>query len=381
MKPIRALLGALLFAAVARQGLALPTMIRLGYPNCVSCHIAPQGAGLLNLYGRSIDRAQSLIGGEYQPSEAGWVKALNWNGRITQDFRTVMQQQDVSTDGRPGSQLFRSRAMYRNATELGKGFRFTATITGENMNAPRPPLAYDSATNPATVFVNTALISYRASKGLEFSIGRDQLPTGINLPDLGLFVRSRNRQGYYDSPTQAKAFFWGKRYLVSPYFYGPGGNEQTGMHETGEGLLAEFDLFGRRKTVAGMNLLRGTATNGDRTLIGPYARLGFGKWGILAEHDITNRSLKTGALATFQQSASYGQLFWAVREWLVPSLIVERLRVERPYLERIDAIKLDLSARLTPQITIGVGPRLQHDRLTGRMAQSIVFQLAVKSVH
>ena len=257
----------------------------------------------------------------------------------------MLQQQDVSTDGKPGTQLFRSRFMYRNATELGKGFRFTATITGENESVPRLSLAYEPATNPATVFVNTALLSYRASNHLEFAVGRDQLPTGINLPDLGLFIRSRNRLGYYDAPTQLKAFWWGNRYLVSPYAYGPGGNEKTGAHESGGGVLAEIDLLGHRRTVAGMNLLHGTSTIEDRTLIGPYARLGFGKWGILAEHDITNRNTKIGTLASFQQTTSYGQLFWAVREWLVPSLIVERLRVERPYQERLDALKLDLAAR------------------------------------
>jgi hypothetical protein len=101
---------------------ALPTMIRLGYPNCASCHISPQGGGLLNPYGRSIDQAQSMIGGEYSPSDLPWVKLLNWNGRITQDVRVVMQQQDTSTTDRPGTQLFRSRFLYRNATELGKGF-------------------------------------------------------------------------------------------------------------------------------------------------------------------------------------------------------------------------------------------------------------------
>src|SRR5882757_357807 len=108
----------------SRTAFALPTMIRLGYPNCSSCHIAPQGGGLLNPYGRSIDQAQSMIGGEYAPWESRLGEALNLEGRITQDIRSVIQQQDVSTTGKPGTQVFRSRFIYRNATELGKGFRF-----------------------------------------------------------------------------------------------------------------------------------------------------------------------------------------------------------------------------------------------------------------
>ena len=152
----------LLFLSQPRMD-ALPIMIRLGYTNCSSCHIAPQGAGLLNLYGRSIDQAQSLIGGEYTPWQNGVVQAINWGGRITQDFRVVMQQQDTSTTDRAGTQLFRNRFIYRNATELEHGFRLTGTVTAETANVLRPALSYDAPTNSSTLFVNTALISCRTA--------------------------------------------------------------------------------------------------------------------------------------------------------------------------------------------------------------------------
>jgi hypothetical protein len=375
---IPAVLGAV---CVAPQGFALPTMIRLGYPSCASCHISPQGGGLLNPYGHGVDQAQSLIGGEYAPSEDPLIRLLNWNGGISQDFRSVIQQQDTSTSGKAGTQLFRSRFMYRNATELGKGFRITATVTGENTSVLRPALAYDPPATASQVFLNTALLSYRAGNALEFAVGRDQLPTGLNIPDLSFFIKSHNNLGYYDSPTQAKMFWWSKRYMVVPYAFGPGGNEKSGFHESGGGLLGEFDFLGKGRTVAGLNVLRGTASAESRWLLGPYARLGFGSWGILAEHDITNHNFKLGIPATFQQTASYGQLFWAAREWLVPSLFVERLRADRPYEERLDAARLDLAVRLTSQITISAGPRIQHDRLTGQLARSVLFQIALKTVH
>ena len=53
----------------APAALALPTMIRLGYTGCATCHFAPQGGGPLNPYGKSIDEAQSLRGGEYRPRD------------------------------------------------------------------------------------------------------------------------------------------------------------------------------------------------------------------------------------------------------------------------------------------------------------------------
>ena len=370
-----------LFCLTAAPVFALPTMIRLGYSNCSSCHIAPQGGGLLTQYGRSIDQAQSLSGGEYSPLDTEWSRLLNWNGRITQDFRSVLQQQDTSTTGKAGTQIFRGRFIYRNATELGKGFRLTFTLTGENTAAPRPALSYDPPSTPAAAFVNTALLSYRVNKGLEFAIGRDQLPTGVNLPDLSFFIRSRNRLGYYDAPVQAKMFLWSKRYLVTPYVYGPGGNEKSGQHESGAGALGEFDIFGKQRTVAGLNFLHGSAYNEGRTLVGPYVRLGFGRWGFLAEHDISYREVKVPSVAAFTQSATYGQLFWAAREWLVPSLIGERLTVGAPYKEQLNAIRLDVAVRLRTQLTVSAGPRIQKDTITGRVSKSVVFQIALKTSH
>jgi hypothetical protein len=360
---------------------ALPTMIRLGYSNCASCHIAPQGGGLLNPYGRGIDQAQSLVGGEYSPWQSPYAGTLNWGGRITQDVRMVVQEQNTSTDKKPGTQLFRDRFLYRNVTEFGKGFRFTGVFTTETEYAPRPSLGYDPPSAPSTLFANTALLSYRARNTMEFSVGRDQLPTGVNVSDLSFFIRSRNRLGYYDAPTQAKAFFWGNRYLINPYVYGPGGNEVKGSAEHGAGGLAEFDVLGKGRTVVGMNFLHGFAAVGDRTLIGPYMRLGFGKWGILAEHDITNRRLNFGTVRSPRQNASYGQVFWAVREWLVPSLIVERLQVTGPKQEHLDALRLDIAARLCSQLTISAGPRIQRDAITGAFSKAIIVQLAVKTVH
>ena len=376
----RVLAPAMLLAGA--HAYALPTMVRLGYPNCSSCHIAPQGGGLLNRYGHGVDRAQSLQGGDYTPWNAEFSTIINLGGRVTQDVRVVLQQQDVSTTGKPGTQLFRARFIYRNATELGRGFRFTGTITGENTSVVRPSLPYEGPARPNQFFVNTAVVSYRARPTLEFSIGRDQLPTGVNIADLGTFVRARNRNGYYDSPTQAKAFWWAKRYLVSPYFYGPGGNEPRAQHETGAGTIAEFDVLGKQRTIAGLNLLHGTATGADRTMVGPYLRLGFGRWGVLAEHDITSRNFKSGVSpVSFTQSATYGQLFWAAREWLVPSLVVERLRVERPYSESLNAVKLEVAMRVSSQLTLTAGPRILKDDLSGRTTRSVVFQLATKTAH
>lgn len=374
------LIGGLVLASCG-PALALPTMIRLGYGNCAACHISPQGGGPLNAYGRAIDEAQSLRAKEYRPSEHPMVKALSLHGRVLQDLRAVFLEQQSWAGNRSGSGLFRPRLMYRNVTNLGKGFRVSGIVTGETEFAPRPALRYDPAASPARVFVNTALVHYRVSKKIEFAAGRDQLPTGVNVPDLGAFIKARNRFGYYDAPSQLKMFLGDKRYQVMPFVYAPGGNEAGGEHETGAGTLAEFDLFGAGKTVVGMQVLRGTATNGDRRMVGAYARLGFGPWGILAEHDVTRRTRDAPVAlpGSFTQQASYAQVFWALREWLVASAIGERLTVEQPFAEHLTAGKLELAARLTNQASVGITARAQRNQLARVWSKAVAVQLAVKT--
>ena len=366
--------------AAAAPARALPTMIRLGYASCTACHIAPQGGGPLNAYGRGIDEAQSLRAGEYQPGDPANGGTLNLWGRVTQDVRTVIQAQQTWAPDQPVASLFRPRLMYRNVTELGKGFRVSAVVSAETEHVQRPALGYDPPSRASSLFVGTALVHYQLGSAAEIAVGRDQLPSGINIPDQGVAVRARNRMGYYDAPTQVKMFVTGKRYQVAPFVFAPGGNDASGEGETGAGALAELDVLGKGRTVVGFSLARGVADHGDRRVMGVYTRLGFGSWGILAEHDVTDRTRPAVTLAPFRQHATYGQVFWSMREWLVVSAIGEHLTVQQPFDEQLAAGRLELNARLTSQASVGVSAKVQRSLLTHRMSTSFMVQAAFKTV-
>lgn len=210
----------LLSLAAAAPALALPTMVRLGYPNCASCHISPQGGGPLDVYGRGIDEAQSRRAGEYKPAEPD-PRVLNLWGRMTQDVRTVIREQETWATNKPAANLFRPRLMYRNVTELGKGFRVSGVVSAESEHVLRPARRYEPAADASSVFVGTALLHYRIGGSAEIAVGRDQLPTGINIPDQGIVIKARNRMGYYDVPTQVKLVVTGKRFQVAPFLFAP----------------------------------------------------------------------------------------------------------------------------------------------------------------
>jgi hypothetical protein len=359
---------------------ALPTMVRLGYTNCVSCHIAPQGGGLLNSYGRGIDQAQSYGAGEYKPSNSALTHLITAGGRMRQDMRLVSQEaaSSTSTTG-PWATLMRNRVFYRNATELGKGFRASAVVMVETRAQPRPKKIYDPAQVPGSVTLSSAMLQYRPKEGFEVAAGRDLLPTGVYVADLGTLLRSRNDAGLYDTPTQVKLFFWGKRYQVIPFAFGPSGQSGS-RREAGGGGVAEFDVLGSGKTIFGITGLRGSTTLSDRGMLGGYTRLGFGRWGILAEHDVTDRTMNATGIG-FRQHASYLQGFWAAREWLVASVIGEQLAVARPYREDLRAGKFEVAARMSSGLTLSANVRMQYNKMTGVWAPSAGLQLTLKPVY
>lgn len=359
---------------------ALPTMIRLAYSDCATCHLAPQGGGPLKTYGKGIDEAQSLRAGEYRPRDTKLVRTLSWHGRIAQDLRLTAPVRWTWPAHEPSNTSFQGRLQYRNYTQLPAGFAAHVTVTAESDSVLRPNLAYDPSASASTPFVNIALLRYKVRPSLELAVGRDQLPTGINVPDPRLFIKSRERAGYYDTPTQLKMYWAGSRHRITPYVFGPGGNEPDGEGESGGGAMAEFDVLANHRAVVGINILRGEATNGNRRLVGAYTRLGFGAWGILAQHDLTTRE-RNDLSDSFRQQASYAQVFWAAKEWFVVSAIGERLSVHQPFEERLNAGGMEIAARLTSVATIGANARFQRDVLTHEWSKSFALQVTFKTVY
>lgn len=356
---------------------ALPTMIRLGYPNCASCHVSPQGGGTLNDYGRSIDEAQSFRAGNYEPAKPS---VLNLGGRFDQDVRVVLSDAITRVAGGEITTAFRARFYYRTVAHVGRGLRFTAVAGAENEPSPRRALLYDPAVVPQQTFITTALMQYRPKEGVELAVGRDQLPSGVYTGDLATLFKSRNRFGYYDNPLQAKLFLWGKRWQAIPYAFAPRETGADPIRERGGGLLAEYDVLGNGRTVVGTNLLRGSDPLSRRFMTGIYTRLGFGRWGILAEQDFTHRHLLGTAATSMGQRASYVQGFVAFREWLVGSAIYERLSVDAPFPEQLSVERLEISARWSPNFTTGLRTGVQYDHRTGRASPVITVQLAWKTV-
>jgi hypothetical protein len=79
------LAGASLFLASLRVE-AHPRMISYNHPNCISCHVSPQGRGPLKGYGRGIDIEQSFSDFDATGRLSGTLLdpkySSDWNGQF-----------------------------------------------------------------------------------------------------------------------------------------------------------------------------------------------------------------------------------------------------------------------------------------------------------
>ena len=349
---------------------ASPAMIRLGYAGCQACHLSPQGRGLLTEYGKGIDDTHSARRGEYEHDETR-RRRLFHDLRLLTQLRSDLGAQPVR---QPAAQL---RAWYRNTTFLTERVRVSGTVSADVPAPERQVTALQPLPSQPPVFVRQALLEISPRKNLYIALGRDTLPSGVEIADQATYMRSRNGQGLTDVPTQVKLFWWTPRFQVVPYAFTPSGHEARGFRTGGAGLLAETYLLGDR-LATGMALRRSRNRTFDERFTGVYARLGMGRWGLLTEHDLVRREHRGVGGAASHQYTGYVQLFLYPTDWLVASIGAERLQPDRPLDRSRWSLRPELSARLSPHVTLAASLRDEYAGV--QRSTTLVVQLFLKTV-
>jgi hypothetical protein len=355
--------------AQAAPALASPTMIRLGYSDCATCHLSPQGGGLLTTYGKGIDVAQSVMAREFQPRDAE-------HRRLLYDVRFLV-----------GSQMADSLASHASTTSSTLQMQLRSSVRvndhqrllGTFALASPTLIASKPAAVPAAVLVPKAIWEYRPKNGLSLTVGRDELPTGLGLPDPQAYLRRSTDLGTTVYPTQIKAFLWNDRFQVTPYAFGPGGGEDPRLRQWGAGGLAGVDVW-KHKAIIGVSGLDSRSAAFNRRSVGAYARLGFGRWGVLAEHEVTGRSTTDVTAKTTQYVAGHTQVFFAPYEWLVTSLGTEEVARSGATIAHAFRLAPGVQVRVSENLTAVFTMRDVFSGLSAGRTRTYSFQLAVKTV-
>lgn len=363
--------GCVLICVVAHATpvLASPTMIRLGYSDCVTCHISPQGGGLLTSYGRGIDVAQSLRAREIAPSDAD-------RRRFLFDVRLVaVGQQAAALESHTSTASSTFQLLVRSSTRLSDRQRLTYTfaLAGPTLGSSTRPAG------AATVIVPKAVWEYRPKDGFELTAGREELPTGIGLPDPQAYMRKSTNPGTTTYPTQVKAFWWNRRFQVTPYAFGPGADENVRLRQWGAGALAGVDVW-KGRAIVGVSGLDSRSPAFNRRSVGAYARLGFGRWGVLAEHELTGRSSTDTTVQTTQYVAGHTQVFFAPYEWLVTSLGAEELTMHGAATGRAYRLAPAAQVRVSENLTVAFTMRDVFAGVSTGRTRTFSILVAVKTM-
>jgi hypothetical protein len=355
-----------LFLLLSAQVQATPRMISYSYPNCISCHVSPQGRGLLNSYGRGIDIAQSYSKKDFTAMLFGRSGNSedpngNWDGR----FGNVLA--DFLLSARLNQRLDQDKtdptlaAVYRQVIFLGEkdAFRINTEVGFLDSGLADTPLGQNrTATGGDVVFLKKALLEWRmeenGASGKELAFGRDYLPLGLQIDDYSSFILHLNRNGIYDFPLQLKYFAWNEKSLTSTFLHGPSFDESASRYEYGGGFLHE--RYPANNLALGFQGLAGFAEESDRVRVGPYARWGLSnKWTLLAQADYT-RFWDAGPPGhKGNQVTTYLQLFYHHYEWLVSSVTAnygysDFLGTKN----NLTSFRCTTAARLSRNLTVGI---------------------------
>ena len=225
-----------------------------------------------------------------------------------------------------------------------------------------PSVSTTRTMGAASLGMSRLYYMFQPKEGLAFVVGRDDLPSGLGLPGANSFYRSVNNPSVSSTPTQVKMFWWNKRFQVATYGYGPSGIETQPQFEArGVGGLFGVNLSDR--AVVGMTTRFSKSDAFDRNNAGVFARVGVTKHlGFLIEHDVTERSLSTGA--QFTDLAGHAEVFFVPWNWLQTALAAEHINTRNG----ASTYRLSPSAevRLTPNFRLEFSTRNVYARTDSR---------------
>ena len=348
---------AALVLLIASPASATPNMIRLGYPTCASCHLSPQGGGLLNNYGRGIDAAQTL-----RPVDLASEAGADEVQRLLYDvqFSLGVDREPPDAAGYSFSASPRAALAVSERQHIVYG-----------LSVGSPTLARTRTSGAVSVRMSRLYWQYQPKEGLSIMVGRDSLPSGL----MG-FSRSTTSPSVSSTPTQAKVFWWNKRWQLAAYGFGPDGNETEKRFEArGGGAIVGLNLSDR--AVVGVTSRVSYADAYDRRNASVFLRLGLNEhWGVLVERDVTARTTDKGAHLT--HVAGHSELFYVPFDWLQLAIAAQDVTTIRG----AHSYRLAPSAqvRLTRNLAVSFDTRDVFTGVAADRSRTYSLQLSVKAI-
>ncbi|MFM8313175.1 MAG: hypothetical protein ACKOA8_02710, partial [Deltaproteobacteria bacterium] len=153
--------------------LGFPEMIRHGYPNCITCHVSPNGGGLITPYGRALSQEVLSTWATENESAFLWstVELPDWIN-AGGDFRAVQTRLDT-----PSYRSGKWVIMQADAEVAFSNGEFTVLSKIGKSHDSDPPKFIDHFMS------RRHYVIYHPKEEIYFRAGKFQKAFGINLPD------------------------------------------------------------------------------------------------------------------------------------------------------------------------------------------------------
>lgn len=272
MNPMKKIfLLALASGFVAHSAFAFPEMVRAGYTNCISCHVSPNGGGVLSQYGRqSSATVLSTWGTEKEAVPFyGLFKQPDWidTGAFIKGVQTVSNNSSVSN-----GYYWWMEADVEGAASFGKDKRWTTDLavglSPDVLNGLQVP-----GNSPG--IMRRAYAMYRVDDYTTVRAGKYIADYGVYFPDHTIPTR------------QGIGFDEGMETYNLEYSYQ--GDKFSGSVTADFGRIDDPELDLDKGVAAtgayaltdsakvGYSAFFGTQNSNNRELTGPYALIGFTK--------------------------------------------------------------------------------------------------------
>jgi len=316
---------------------AYVTYNRLGYVSCSACHYDPTGGGVLTPYGQGVQSAMALFPGD---------------GPADSDGKRINQGVQARVLGlNPSGQ--RANPFLMQADYLGDAF-ITKTI---HMDVQLGPNLQQGISSIATIpsgwdglVVRRALVTDDLESGDSIEVGRDEPASGLNIDDHTALLRSANRRGIYDYPTQLRYIRQTEQYQLMPYFLAPSYEESNANQEYGGGARAEYLLNNSNSVGLGGQFANAPAQS--RVTANAFARLSHDHWNGLAAEYVFNHYSVHDSGTSFAQHDLYLKPYIAVPEWIETGFVMEYLNVASPFEENVFQYGPSVNIRLYRMVSL-----------------------------
>jgi hypothetical protein len=278
-------------------GHTFPEMVRHGYVSCTTCHVSPSGGGALTAYGRSLSK-ELMSTWSYEGEENllhGAVTTPEWL-MVGGDIRYIQTHLD-NPSVRQGD-FFLMQADLELAAQVGK---WTAAVTSGVEGGPA------TVRNRGQYVSHQHYLNYRPTDELSIRAGKFLTQFGIRSPNHTI-VTERGLQFDQGSETYNLELAYISE-SFDTFFTIITGRPDDPTFDPEKGASLTFAKNILEKMKVGLSAYRGESNQARRSLIGPYAILGFSKsLFLLSEVDYQVKDFKLAGVAQTKGLVSYQRL-------------------------------------------------------------------------